>query len=99
MYYEFCACPNENNESERETPSLAFGLGCVNFTKLIFRPTELLKLMRSWFQRGLQTFIQYCQDKIQQSPLQYSAMFALTQLRMDLMTFQTIDLICGRLRN
>ena len=33
MYYEFCACPNENNESERETPSLALRLGMCEFHK------------------------------------------------------------------
>ena len=44
------------------------------------------------FRRGLQTFIQRFQESIQQSSLQYSALFALRQLRVVLMTFRTIDL-------
>ena len=44
------------------------------------------------FRRGPQTFIQRFQESIQQSSLQYSALFALRQSRVVLMTFQTIDL-------
>ena len=44
------------------------------------------------FRRSPQTFIQRFQESIQQSSLQYSALFALGQSRVVLMTFRTIDL-------
>ena len=44
------------------------------------------------FRRGPQTFIQRFQESIQQLSLQYSALFALRQSCVVLMTFRTIDL-------
>ena len=67
--------------------SLALGI-CEfhqSFTNLI------LELIKSWFLKSQQTFIQCCQERIHQSPLQFSALFALRLLWVDLMTFQTID--------
>ena len=63
----------------------------MNFTKVIFRPIKRLKLIRSFLSERSATFIQCYQEKIQQSPLQYSALFALRQSHMELMTFQTIN--------
>ena len=51
----------------------------------------MLELIKSWFFKSQQTFIQCCQERIQQSPLQFSALFDLRLLWVDLMTFQTID--------
>ena len=62
-------------------------LGHVNFTKVIFS----FNSSEAGFQRGPQTFIHCVEEKIQQSPLQYSAVFASRQSRVDLMTFQIID--------
>ena len=61
-------------------------------------PNLFLDQLNAWnwseigLRRGPQTFIQCCQEKIQQSPLQYSALFALGQSRMDLKISRTIDL-------
>ena len=58
------------NVIERKTPSQALGTD-VNFTKVIFRPIliglKTVELIGSWSRRGPQTFIQSCQEKIQQS--------------------------------
>ena len=51
----------------------------------------MLELIKSWFLKSEQTFIQCCQERIQQSSLQFSALFALRPLWVDLMTFQMID--------
>ena len=51
----------------------------------------MLELIKSWFLKSEQTFIQCCQEGIQQSSLQFSALFALRPLWVDLMTFQMID--------
>ena len=49
----------------------------VNLTIVIFRLIKRLNWSKVGFRRGPQTFIRCCQERIQQSPLQYSAFFAL----------------------
>ena len=80
----------ENNGKERKIPSLALGIGEFHelFLDQLLLNTSNLSVAGFW--RGVQTFIQCCREKIQQSPLEYSVLFPLRQLRMDLMTFQTI---------
>ena len=68
---------------QRETPSLALRIYEIHHSYFQTNQTG------SWFPES--SFIQCCQERIQQSPLQYSEFFALRQLRVDLMTFQTID--------
>ena len=48
----------------------------------------MFELIKVGFRRGPQTFIHLCQERIQQSPLQSSALFALRQSRVDLMFFK-----------
>ena len=61
----------------------------MKFTEVTFRPIRRLNYWEVCFAE--RSFIQCCQERIQQSPLQHSEFFALRQLRVDLMTFQTID--------
>ena len=66
-------------------------LGFVNITKVIFRPIKRLILITSWFPKKSANFYSVLLGEIvKHSPLQYSALFALRQSRVDLITFQTI---------
>ena len=94
-------------EKSRDTSSwkmVAAGYGLLCEEVYLFSPWDMWispKLFLdqlnawNWSENGLrigpQTFIQCCQEKIQQSPLQYSVLFALGQSHMDLMMSRTID--------
>ena len=62
---------------KREGTDAAHSGTDVNLSKVIFRPIKRLNWSKVGFLRGPQTFIRCCQERIQQSPLQYSAFFAL----------------------
>lgn len=70
---------------------LSLVLGIREFRQSYFLTNLKLELIKNWFSKSQQTFIQCCQEGIQQSPLQFSVLFALRRLQEDLMTFQTID--------
>ena len=51
---------------------------------VIFRHIKLLEWSKVGFRRGSQTFIRCCRERIQQSPLEFSAIFALRTWFVDL---------------
>ena len=59
-------------------------MGFVNFTKVIFRLIKPLKLIGSWFPERSAYLGSLCSLGV--SPLQYFALFALMQSRVDLMS-------------
>ena len=77
-----------------------YPLGYVNFTKFIFFYflIKRLKLIGSWFpERSAKFYLVLSGENkgtlcsLDESPLQYSAMLALRQSRVYVMTFQAID--------
>ena len=64
-------------------------LGFVNLFLYLLNVWINVKLVSEEVRKLL--FCAVKRDRIQQSPFQYSVCFALRQLRVDLMTFQTIN--------
>ena len=86
MSTRFFVNTKKNNGKDRETVSRAIALEIREIH------IQMLELIGRWIWRGPQKFIQCYQEKIQQPPLQHSALFALRQLCMYLMTFQIITI-------
>ena len=81
LFTAHCASWREKNLTGGNAQSSPWDMW---ISPVIFRPIKLLEWSKVGFRRGPQTFIQCCRERIQQSPLEFSAFFALRTWFVDL---------------